>query len=444
MKKLLLIPALLVGSLALAEQAKFELSPMIGYNFAEGNLNVKDSGYMVYGLEIQANSANSKISPEISLLYSSGVDYATVGDTSITRGAFNGVYTFDASNSLVPFAKIGAGYERVGEEIQETQNGFFLDAGAGVKVPFTDYLALKLEAIYMAKIAAQNAGFADSNLVTMAGLTFSFGSNEQKQAPKPAPKKEVKEVVQEPTPEPVVVAPVVIIDSDKDGVVDAKDRCPNTPRGVAVDAFGCALDSDKDGVIDAKDRCLYTPRGVAVDASGCALDSDKDGVIDSRDRCANTPRGTKVDALGCKLDEDDDKDGILNSKDLCPDTQIGDAVNSDGCPKAINLHITFENNSAAIVSASEKNLQKYATFLRNYTNYSAKIVGYTDSRGSAAYNQKLSEKRAAAVAKDLINRGVNPRQISSAGAGEASPIATNDTAEGRAQNRRIEADLTRN
>lgn len=121
-----------------------------------------------------------------------------------------------------------------------------------------------------------------------------------------------------------------IKDSDNDGVLDDTDRCANTPAGQAVDATGCPLDSDKDGVIDASDRCANTPAGVAVDATGCPIDSDGDGVTDAVDRCANTPRGEKVDGTGCTI-RDSDKDGVVDSADRCPDTPAGLVVGADGC-----------------------------------------------------------------------------------------------------------------
>ena len=86
-------------------------------------------------------------------------------------------------------------------------------------------------------------------------------------------------------------------------------------------------------------------------------------------------------------------------------------------------------------------LQKYADFLTKYSAYSANIVGYTDSRGSEAYNQKLSQKRANAVKDMLLEKGVPADRLSSEGKGEANPIADNATSEGRAENRRIEAEL---
>ena len=410
MKKLLLIPALLAGTLAFSDQNKYEISPMIGYDFAEGNLNIKDDGYLVGGIEAQFNTPDSKISPEFSILYSQGVDYASGQDTKIARGAFNGVYTFDAMSFAVPFAKLGAGIEQISTPSASVDDGFFLDAGAGAKVPLTEHLALKLEAIYMAKLNRDNAGSFDSNLVTMVGLTFAFGGSDLQAAPKEVAAPVVQEKVEE------VAAPVVI--------------------AVVV------LDDDKDGVINANDKCLQTIKGAKVDANGCELDDDKDGVVNSQDKCSNTLAGIKVDANGCNADIDND--GILNASDICPNTLPGEAVNSDGCPKSVALNVNFENNSDKIKAESAVQINKYADFLKKYTNYSAKIVGYTDSRGSASYNQKLSEKRAQAVVAALQSDGVNAKQLSSFGAGENNPIATNKTAEGRAQNRRIEAVLTRN
>ncbi len=393
MKKLLLIPALLAGTLAFAEQSKFEISPMIGYNFTEDSLNINDSSYPVVGIEIQANTAESRVSPEFSLLYSQGVDYKSGQDSKFIRAAFNGVYSFDEISIATPFAKLGVGLEHVSNENIDNESGFFVDAGAGVKIPFTDYLALKAEVLYMAKFEPEHSGRFDNNFVGLVGLTFSFGDLEQKEAPVT---KTVEEeiVVVEPIPEPIVAAPVV--------------AAVAAPVVVAV----VEKDDDKDGVLNSKDSCLATLPGVSVDAKGCNIDKDSDGV--------------------------------LNAKDICPNTLANTKVNSDGCPQTVPLNINFENNSDKIKAESQDQIQKYSDFLQKHTNYSAKIIGYTDSRGSASYNQKLSEKRAAAVVNKLISKGVSASQLTSEGAGEANPIADNASAKGRAQNRRIEAALTRN
>ena len=119
-------------------------------------------------------------------------------------------------------------------------------------------------------------------------------------------------------------------DADADGVPDGIDQCPGTPAGTQVDARGCTADSDKDGVPDGVDRCANTPAGAKVDSTGCPVDSDNDGVPDGIDQCPGTPPNTKVDARGCSVDSDND--GVPDDKDLCPNTQASVKVDSDGCP----------------------------------------------------------------------------------------------------------------
>ncbi|MDH4944276.1 OmpA family protein [Sulfurimonas sp. C5] len=372
MKKFLLLSAL-VSSVLLAGQKQYEISPMIGYDLAEGNIGIKHNGHYLGALEVQFNSPNSKISPEFSILYSPKAKYDIGGDTAITRGAFNGVYTFDSIDNLVPFAKAGIGIENVNNETSGNKNGFFLDAGAGLKYFFNDNIALKAEAIYLAKATGiQNKRF-DNNLIAMVGLTFAFGETAVQEEPKQEPIKE--------EPKEEVVAAPVDGDDDNDGILNSKDQCPNTAAGVEVDANGC--------------------------------------------------------------DNDIDKDGVVNAQDICPNTPLGAQVNDEGCPKEVTLNINFATNSAKIKDSSSTLLDEYAKFLTTYTNYSAHIVGHTDSRGAAAYNKKLSEKRAEAVVQALIARGVDTKQLSWEGMGEEQPIADNKTSEGRSQNRRIEAQLTR-
>jgi OOP family OmpA-OmpF porin len=378
MKRLLLLPVLLLGSNSFAVQANYEISPMIGYDMVEGNVGIKGDDHFLGGLELQYNYKDSNIAPEISVLYSPSADYDGGGDTSITRTLLNGVYSFDKIGKITPFAKAGLGYEFVGTEAKNyNEDGLVLDAGAGLKVPFAPSWAFKAEALYLAKVSSAHNDYADNNLIAMVGLTYSFGAKTQ-EAPKEEPK--VEEVIEE-TAVVAVVAPEV--------------------------------------------------------------DSDGDGVYDKLDKCPNTPANSTVNAEGCPVSMDDDHDGILNAVDICPNTPAGEVVNSDGCPATVKLNINFENNSAAIKADSNARLDTYADFLKKHTNYSARIVGYTDSRGSESYNKKLSQRRATAVMRALVARGVNPDQLTAAGMGEANPVADNATAEGRAQNRRIEAELTR-
>ncbi len=207
-------------------------------------------------------------------------------------------------------------------------------------------------------------------------------------------------------------------DSDGDGVYDSDDRCPNTPAGTAVDTEGCALagpgDADGDGVDDDADRCPTTPAGVAVDSRGCALDDDRDGVPNYLDKCPGSERGAKVDDDGCYVELE---------KEV-----------------TIDLNLEFDTNSADLRSDHYPEIQRVVAFLRQYPTASAVIEGHTDSRGAAAYNQSLSERRAASVRNYLVTQGgVDAGRLTSRGYGETRPKASNETTEGRQQNRRVSA-----
>jgi len=232
-----------------------------------------------------------------------------------------------------------------------------------------------------------------------------------------------------------------VMDSDGDGIADDMDKCPGTPKGAAVDADGCELDSDGDGVVDSKDRCPGTPKGAKVDSRGChkepEKDSDGDGVVDSKDKCPGTPRGAKVDRNGCELDSDGD--GVVDSKDRCPGTPAGVKVDYKGCAEPVVLKgVNFENNSAVLTAKAKSVLKDVANSLKKRPDVKVTIAGHTDSRGSAAYNKMLSQRRADSVRRHLASMGVKASNLKSKGFGEEQPIATNDTAAGRAENRRVE------
>ena len=170
------------------------------------------------------------------------------------------------------------------------------------------------------------------------------------------------------------------------------------------------VDTDGDGVPDSSDACPGTPHGVKVDARGCPLDSDGDGVPDYLDKCPNTPPGTKVDATGCPI---------------------------PAAAATFDLTVEFAFNSAEINDLSFRELRKAMTFMRENPNTNAVVEGNTDNKGTDAYNQKLSERRAAAVKDVLVKSGIDASRLTTVGYGESRPIASNDTEEGRAKNRRV-------
>ena len=175
-------------------------------------------------------------------------------------------------------------------------------------------------------------------------------------------------------------------------------------------------DMDGDGVPDSADFCPGTPAGVPVDASGCPMDEDKDGVADFQDNCLGTAPGLKVDASGCP---------VMDSEVV-----------------SFNLDVEFETDSASIRSGYTADIESLAEFMSTYPNTEVLLGGHTDSVGSAEYNQALSEKRAEAVKRALIVRGVQSDRVQAKGFGESRPIADNMNAEGRAENRRVVASVS--
>ena len=139
--------------------------------------------------------------------------------------------------------------------------------------------------------------------------------------------------------------------------------------------------------------------------------------------------------------EDADNDGVCDNVDKCLGTAPGVVVDEYGCEKVIrlNLGVNFATDSAKISDEYLSEIKQVADYMVENGDYTVILEGHTDSTGSAAYNQKLSERRAAAVAGALQNFGVDADRISSVGYGESQPIATNATKEGRAQNRRVDA-----
>jgi outer membrane protein OmpA-like peptidoglycan-associated protein len=270
------------------------------------------------------------------------------------------------------------------------------------------------------------------------------------------------------------------LDDDKDGVVNPKDDCPDTPQGVKVDEKGCPLDTDGDGVADYKDLCPDTPKEAygTVDEKGCPKDGDEDGVADYKDKCPGTPAEARstVDEKGCP--KDTDGDGVADYKDKCPGTpaEAYGTVDEDGCPKDTDKDglsdyldkcptvagpisnqgcpevkaevkklfqqalqgIQFETSKAIIKPKSFPMLDKIVKIMKDNSDYSVEINGHTDNVGNDATNQALSENRATAVMKYLLNKGIDANRMKAAGYGEMIPVQTNTTPQGRALNRRVE------
>ena len=241
-------------------------------------------------------------------------------------------------------------------------------------------------------------------------------------------------------------------DKDGDGVIDKDDACPDV-KG-KKDKDGCPddmFDTDHDGVMDNEDACVDVAG--RVDNKGCPgipeKDTDGDGVLDSKDKCPKTFGSVSND--GCpeiksgNLDRDTDGDGVLDSKDKCPKT-FGLASN-DGCPEikkedkeVLDLafkNLEFNTGSAIISPKSFISLDNLAKILKSNPTYKLSIEGHTDNKGNAASNLQLSKNRAMAVKTYLVQKSIAISRMTSQGFGSKIPVATNDTEEGRQQNRRV-------
>ncbi len=195
-------------------------------------------------------------------------------------------------------------------------------------------------------------------------------------------------------------------DSDADGVTDDADLCPGTPTGATVEADGCQPPAVEEE--PAPVEVEEVPAAVVV-AALPEPDADSDGVADSLDRCP----GTRVDSTGCP------------------------ALFGEGETK-ITLNNAFKPGTWDLKPEARAKLDGIAQTLIANPSIRIAIAGYTDSSGSERRNTWLSQTRADAVKLYLRENGVPRERMTARGYGPADPVASNDTAEGRALNRRIE------
>ncbi len=161
----------------------------------------------------------------------------------------------------------------------------------------------------------------------------------------------------------------------------------------------CA-DEDNDGVCDLYDKCLGTPAGYIVDGSGCPLDTDKDGVPDTIDECPTIP-GPPTNN-GCPL----------------PIIEVSIGTISTSLTEAIQ-GIEFDFDKDVIRPVSYPKLDQAFYILQAHPTYKFYVEGHTDAAGSVAYNQNLSERRAASVVRYLVNKGIPSSQLVPLGKGKS-------------------------
>lgn len=239
-------------------------------------------------------------------------------------------------------------------------------------------------------------------------------------------------------------------DSDNDGIEDALDACPSENGPAARQ--GCPVrDQDNDGVEDEFDAC---PAQVGpTENRGCPLkDPDNDGLDSDQDDCPN--EAGPPERRGCP-EEDADKDGVPNREDSCAN-QPGVKENL-GCPehevplvaithKQLELRgrVYFEASQARLQPRSFEVLDWVARVLREHPEIPRVVVGaHTDDRGFADQNRLLSQQRAEAVRRYLIEKGAPAERLDAKGYGSERPLDSNATSIGRENNRRVDFKIVR-
>ncbi len=225
--------------------------------------------------------------------------------------------------------------------------------------------------------------------------------------------------------------------------------------GLITEKMQIALSTDRDGdgILDDIDQCPddAEDKDGFEDEDGCPdFDNDGDGISDVNDQCPDVPEDIDdfQDIDGCP-DEDNDRDGILDNDDGCPNKPetVNGFKDEDGCPdekpmeikqKLILKGVNFKTASAELLEESYYVLETVYNSLEAYPNVRVEIAGHTDSRGSDNYNLALSYDRAKTVMNYLVMRGIGKDRIIARGYGETKPIASNDSEEGRYENRRVE------
>jgi len=323
--------------------------------------------------------ANDYFSPELNF-FGQRADRKSTG---AREGEWGGgldfaVYPFGRSAWVSPFLLLGGGGLHDYRHYDANTYGY-ADAGGGflINLNTARSVALRLDAkrymVFDNDTDPGNSHLLDTRI--NAGVQIALGSEQKAVPPPPAP----------PPPPPPPA------DSDGDGVVDGIDQCPNTPRGVKVDAVGCPLPPPP------------------------PVDSDGDGIPDKMDACPNTPRGMRVDERGCAIK----------------------------AAKIVLHDINFESDSSKLLASSKAELDRVAAGLRGQPTMGLIIEGHTDATGPDAYNLTLSKLRAKAARDYLVSQGIESSRLQAEGYGESRPIASNKTKEGRAENRRVEFKVIR-
>ena len=328
-----------------------------------------------------------------------------------------------------PYIKVGGGYTAYESRFDDKEGGFKALAGGGINFWFTDHLGVNLQTGYHHGFQKNGTDYFQHS----AGIVIKFGSKDTDKDGIPDNKDACPEVagLKEFNGCP---------DTDGDGIPDKDDACPQVK---GLKEFNGCPDTDGDGIADKDDACpeVAGPK----EFNGCP-DTDGDGIADKDDKCPDV--AGPAENAGCPW-PDTDGDGVLDKDDLCP--EVAGPASNKGCPepdeneqKQLNQYaktILFDTGKATIKFQSAEVLNQIINVLKKYPNSRFRIEGHTDSTGKKAKNMILSQNRADAVKVYLIQGGIDAGRLESQGFGPEKPIASNKNKKGRELNRRVEINL---
>jgi ompA family protein len=328
-----------------------------------------------------------------------------------------------------PYIKVGGGYTAYESRFDDKEGGFKALAGGGINFWFTDHLGVNLQTGYHHGFQKNGTDYFQHS----AGIVIKFGSKDTDKDGIPDNKDACPEVA---GPKEFNGCP----DTDGDGIPDKDDACPQVK---GPKEFNGCPDTDGDGIPDKDDACpeVAGPK----EFNGCP-DTDGDGIPDKDDKCPDV--AGPAENGGCPW-PDTDGDGVLDKDDLCP--EVAGPASNKGCPepttddqKKLNQYaktILFDTGKATIKFESAEILNQIINVLKKYPNSRFRIEGHTDSTGKKQKNIELSQNRADAVKIYLIQGGIASNRLESQGFGPEKPIASNKNKKGRALNRRVEINL---
>jgi OOP family OmpA-OmpF porin len=438
MKKSILLGLAVIASAASMAQSEYKKRPSIGVHFtmtdfkSAATLRKYDAAYLINSKQFFKFKQQD---PGLALSYSQGLTnnidvQGMISGSFLKHPTSDAVHNADGNDHL--FLEAAATFNAkllpdnyyvnpyliagVGASKYKGYYSAFIPVGLGVQIKIIEGTFIQAASQYRIK-ATENAEY---HFFHSVGIVSAVTKKK----------------------EPVVVAPPpppVVLDRDGDGVLDADDKCPDTPGLAALQ--GCP-DRDGDGIADGDDKCPDVA-GLAK-YQGCPIpDTDGDGINDEQDKCPTVKGFARYQ--GCPI-PDTDGDGVNDEEDKCP-SRPG-PVSNQGCPviakevvDKINFaakNVFFATGSYKLLPKSFKSLDEVVKLLKADETLMIDIDGHTDAQGSDESNQVLSDNRAGAVKNYLTSKGVDASRLKSTGYGETKPVADNKTAAGRAKNRRTE------